>query len=500
MQRPSGPLIRAAGPRRPSSRQVARRRALVAVVMVAIVALVWFAWPGQGETGSSARRTDPPSGDPSHQGGNTKPPDEDVGVVGEGENPIEHVIFLIKENRSFDHYFGRYPGVEGATTGKTLDCSTLQDAGSIDLRDAPLVQPHDLGHAFYPGLLAINGGKMNGFNCIALGEDLAGYSQYDRDSLPAYWAYADRFVIADHFFTSMYGPTFPEHLYTVAAQSYGVVDNKSTTNVEGNYCDDDTEFTQRFPLEDLTARDVKRIMRLERNITATPGALLRIAEYWESTRTCFNIEVLPDQLEQHDISWKYYALPDKWMNALQAIRHVRFGPMWNRVQDPETILRDLKQDTLPAVSWLIPPEGNPNEHPGSGTNVCEGENWTVEYLNAIQRSDAWPNTAVVVVWDDFGGFYDHVPPPHYDVMGLGPRTPALIISPYTRAGDNPDGGAVDDNVYEFSSVLRFIEDLHGLEPMTDRDERADPLSGAFDFTSEPRLDPLILEPRDCPAS
>ena len=468
--------------------------------MVLIVALVWVAWPRDGGT-QQAGGTSPGGGDPGGEGPGAGGKDnDDLGVIVAGENPIEHVIFLIKENRSFDHYFGKYPGVEGATEGDTLDCSSLKDGPSIELSDAPLVQPHDLGHAFYPGLLAINGGKMNGFFCIALGEDLAGYSQYDRDSLPAYWAYADRFVIADHFFTSMYGPTFPEHLYTVAAQSYGVVDNKSTTNVEGNYCDDNTEFTQRFPLEDLTADDIKRIMRLEENITATPGQLLKIAQYWESTRTCFNLKVLPDQLQNNGISWKYYALPDTWMNALQAIRHVRFGPMWNKVQDPETILQDLKQDTLPAVSWLIPPEGEANEHPGSGTNVCEGENWTVEYLNAIQRSDAWPNTAVVVVWDDFGGFYDHVPPPHYDVMGLGPRTPALIISPYTRRGDNAEGGAVDNNVYEFSSVLKFIEELHGLDPMTERDERADPLTGAFDFTQEPRLDPVILEPRECPAA
>ena len=82
--------------------------------------------------------------------------------------------------------------------------------------------------------------------------------------------------------------------------------------------------------------------------------------------------------------------------------------------------------------------------------MCEGENWTVQYLNAIQRSDAWPNTAVVIVWDDFGGFYDHLAPPRYDILGLEPRTPALIISPWTRRGDNPDGGAIDDNVYEFS--------------------------------------------------
>jgi phospholipase C len=85
-------------------------------------------------------------------------------------------------------------------------------------------------------------------------------------------------------------------------------------------------------------------------------------------------------------------------------------------------------------------------------------------------------------------------------MGLGPRTPALIISPWGRQGDNPDGGYIDHTTYEFSSVLKFIEDLHELKPLTDRDERANPLRGAFDFTQEPRLDPLILEPRDCPSS
>jgi phospholipase C len=132
------------------------------------------------------------------------------------------------------------------------------------------------------------------------------------------------------------------------------------------------------------------------------------------------------------------------------------------------------------------------------TNVCEGENWTIEYVNAVMRSEFWSSTAIVIVWDDFGGFYDHVVPPHYDVMGLGPRTPALIISPWTKPGDNPDGGSIDSTVYEFSSVLRFIENLHGLKPMTDRDRQADPLTGAFDFDQEPRLEPLLLRQRDCP--
>ena len=465
-----------------------------ALVLVLVVGLVWFLWP-RGDASEQAGGTTPGGG--KHNGGGNGGND-DVGVIVPGQNPIEHVVFMVKENRSFDHYFGKYPGVDGATEGGTMNCSTLDGAETVPLTAAPQIIPHDLGHAFYPGLLSINGGEMNGFNCVSLGEDMTGYSQYDRDSLPAYYSYADRFVVADHFFTSMYGPTFPEHLYTVAAQSYGIVDNKTTTDTEGNYCDDPLEYTQRFPIEDLTDADIKRIMALEKNITADPGQLLKIAAYWEQTRTCINIPVLPDELEEAGISWKYYANADAWMNALQAdaARAVR-PTCGRRCSRPTRSCTDVKNGDLPEVSWLIPPEGAPNEHPGSGTTVCEGQNWTIEYLNTLMRSDAWESTAVVIVWDDFGGFYDHVVPPHYDIMGLGPRTPALIISPWTRQGDNPEGGAIDSTVYEFSSVLKFIEDLHGLDPMTERDAQADPLSGAFDFTQEPRTDPYLLDELDC---
>jgi len=484
-----GPIIRPV--RRARVRQ--RRQTFGALVVVLTAIIAWQFWPTAGkergqspEPGGNGNPSQSPSPDPSNS-----------------NSPIKHVIFLVKENRSFDHYFGTYPGAEGATEGGTIqdcDAKTFEDGPVVDLEPAPVITPHDLGHAFAPGLYAINGGKMNGYNCVSLGDDLLGYTQYSRKTLPVYWSYADRFVLADHFFTSMYGPTFPEHLYTVAAQSYGIVDNKTTTNVPGNYCDDETEITKRFPIEDLTDTDVRNIMALEDDITSeVPDQLIRIAAYWESTRTCINMKVLPDKLEKEGISWKYYANADSWMNALQAVRHVRFGPMWDKVQPPDTFLDDLEAGRLPAVSWLIPPEGSPNEHPGTGNNICLGQNWTLEYLNAVMQSEYWESTAIVVVWDDFGGFYDHVVPPHYDVMGLGPRTPALIISPWTKQGDNPDGGSIDSTVYEFSSVLRFIEDLHGLKPMTNRDERADPLTGAFDFTQEPRLDPLIIEPRDCPS-
>ncbi len=455
---------------------------------------VWQFWPSGGTQAAAPGPSTDATGPPP-----TTPPAS--GVITPGKNPIKHVIFLVKENHTFDNYFGRYPGADGVTRGKTLKCDQGYASGpTVPLTPAPYIYPHDLGHAFAPGLTAINGGKMDGFNCVTYGDDLTGYTQYSRKTLPAYWALADRFVLADHFFTSMYGPTFPEHLYTVAAQSYGIVDNKTTANTPGNYCDDPTEHTRRFPLEDLSKQDTKNIMDLEDHFLDDPANPFKIYAYWVDTPTCINIQVLPDQLEKAGISWKYYALPDQWMNALQAIKHVRFGSMWNNVQDPSTILTDLQQNDLPAVSWLIPPEGNPNEHPGGGVNICEGENWTVEYLNALFDSKAWRSTAVVIVWDDFGGFYDHVVPPHYDVMGLGPRTPALIISPYTVAGDNPDGGSIDPTVYEFSSVLRFIEDLHGLKPMTDRDAQASPLAGAFDFTQPPRLDVPKLRERDCPTT
>jgi phospholipase C len=491
------PIIRQSSLRRPTPAQIARRRAAFVVVAVALVVAVWQFWPSGGTEGAAGPTTPPSSG--AGRPSETASPNPSATIT--PGDPIKHVIFLVKENHTFDNYFGKYPGADGATTGKTLQCDNGFAPGpTVKLTPAPYQYPHDLGHAFAPGLTAIDGGKMDGFNCVTYGDDLTGYTQFSRKTLPAYWALADRFVLADHFFTSMYGPTFPEHLYTVAAQSYGIVDNKTTTDHPGNYCDDPTEHTRRFPIEDLTTKDTTKIMSLEDHFLADPGNLFRIAAYWVDTPTCVNIKVLPDELQKAGVSWKYYALPDQWMNALQAIKHVRFGPEWNNVQDPSQILTDIQNDDLPDVSWLIPPEGNPNEHPGGGVNICEGENWTVQYLNTLFHSNEWASTAVVIVWDDFGGFYDHVVPPHYDVMGLGPRTPALIISPYTVAGNNPDGGSIDSTVYEFSSVLRFIEQLHGLKPMTNRDAQASPLAGAFDFTQPPRLDVPKLKERTCPTS
>jgi phospholipase C len=157
-------------------------------------------------------------------------------------------------------------------------------------------------------------------------------------------------------------------------------------------------------------------------------------------------------------------------------------------------MSDIKNERLREVSWVLPGVGH-DEHPGSGPthSVCRGENWTVQHINAIMRSKYWDNTVVIITWDDFGGFYDHVRPPHYDVMGLGPRVPLLIISPWAKEG------YIDHTTYEFSSVLKFIESLHDLDPLTARDRRANDMMGAFDFAATPNPEDrkLFLKPRSC---
>ena len=396
-------------------------------------------------------------------------------------------MFIVKENRTFDSYFGTYPGADGATTGKTHDGRT------VPLKPAPDIVPVDLPHSFTQGLVMIDGGKMDGLDLEE--PDLAGYEQYSRADMPNYFRYADRFVLADRFFTSQFGSTYPEHLYVAAGQSNQILDNKSTIDHAGNYCDDPTEYSDRFR-SGLSVADDNRISSIEDHINQRGSSLLD--PYRVPIRLCFDMKVLADELQKHGVSWKYYVLKDRWMNVMQSIKHIRYGPLWNKVVDPDTFLTDVSHHRLPHVSWLIPPDSF-NEHPGAGVSVCSGENWTVQYMNALQKSPYWRSTLVVLIWDDFGGFYDHVPPPREDIMGLGPRTPALIMSPWTVRGQNADGGSIDDTQYEASSVLRFIEDRWNLPSLTPRDRRADPLTGALDFAQKPDMKKLILKERtDCP--
>jgi phospholipase C len=474
MSIPSIPRNEPRARRRAARRRMVMRRRRSLLLLVLILIGVFG-----GRAILSGEQEEPTRGlQPGAQAGGPPSPEASPGED-PVDIPIKHVVFIIKENRTFDNYFARYPGAEGTDTGKTSTGETVELSVATDV-----LEP-DLGHGFFDGVLAINGGRMNGYDLVTNGDNLSGYSSFTRKGLPNYWAYADNFVLSDHTFSSMYGPTFPAHLYTMAAQAGRVTGNKLETNSEGGYCGDPGETVYRFTK--LSREESRTVMRAEER--ADPDT---IGNYWERVRACFDFEVLPDQLNRKGISWRYYADDGSWMNALLGIKHIYNSKYWGRNVIPEErLLGDIENERLRKVSWVVPGPGF-NEHPG-GPSVCMGENWTVEHINAIMRSKYWKNTAIFLTYDDFGGFYDHVPPPHYDVMGLGPRVPMQIISPWAKEG------YVDKTVYEFSSVLKFMETVYGLECMTARDCQASNMLNAFDFEQEPRFKKrrLILEERDC---
>src|SRR5215472_5670502 len=379
-----------------------------------------------------------------------------------GMHKIKHIVFIVKENRTFDNYFGTFPGADGATSG------TISTGAVIPLGHAPDVTPHDIDHSYQAAVTAIDGGAMDKFDLIAGGNvkgDLLSYTQYTEADLPNYFAYARHFVLADAFFSSLKRPSFPNHLYTVGAQSGGAINNPA--NSQGRWgCDSPAN---------------SRVQTLDED------------DNFGHVYPCFDFDTLADRLEEKGLSWKYYAPGEGqsgyiW-SALDAIRHIRLTALWQQhVVPTEQFVQDAQTGNLPAVSWVVTQSAQ-SEHPPA--SVCAGENWTVEQLNAVMSGPAWKSTVVFLTWDDFGGFYDHVPPPVADNFGFGPRVPLLIISPWARRG------YIAHTPLEFSSVLKFIEERFDLSPLTDRDSEANDMLDSFDFDQR-SLPPLILAQRQCP--
>ena len=380
---------------------------------------------------------------------------------------IKHIVFIVKENRTFDNYFGTFQAangqfVNGATSG------TISTGDVVPLGQAPDALPRDISHSFQSAMTAIDGGAMDKFDLIPGANqngDLLSYTQYTEADIPNYFNYARTFALADEFFSSLEGPSFPNHLYTVGAQSGGAVNNpaKQPWGCDADdsntvqVMQDDGSFTRQFP--------------------------------------CFDFLTLADELEAKGLSWKYYA-PVRGQSgyiwsALNAINHIRFTDLWTQHVVPTAdFVTDAQNGALPAMSWVVM-NANVSEHPPA--SVCVGENWTVDHINAVMNGPDWDSTAIFLTWDDFGGFYDHEPPPQVDNFGFGPRVPLLIISPWVKAG------YVEHQVLEFSSVLKFVEKRFRLAPLTPRDELANDLASAFDFHQTP-LPPDVLTTRACGAT
>lgn len=387
-----------------------------------------------------------------------------------GIEKINHVVFIVKENHTFDNMFGKFKAKYGTT-----QC-ILSNGQVVKMVRAADRYPHDIDHGYAAATLAINGGKMDQFDLINLGGETSGdllgdyltCREFTQADVPNYFRYAHQFALGARMYSSLHGPSFPNHLYTIAADSFGVINNPfQTANTSSWGCD--------APAQALV--DV-----LESN-----GVIgLQFP--------CLSgVQTMANTLDNGQVSWKYYAPPSTdpgyiW-STFDAIDEVRNGPDWAKVVDTSNFISDVQNNQLPAVSWIITPDWQ-SEHPDSST--CEGENATVTEMDALMNNvTLWNSTAVFVVWDDFGGMYDHVAPPDVDVFGLGPRVPLLVISPYARKG------YVSTTQYEFASVLKFIEERFNLPPLSTRDAAANDITDSFNFNQKP-LAPLILQTRQCP--
>lgn len=381
-------------------------------------------------------------------------------------NVIQHIVFMIKENRSFDNYFGTFPGANGATSGPVSN-GTIRTLGHTPDR------VRDMGHAWNDDITAVNGGLMNKFDLVEHGNDNGDYmsmTQYYQSDIPNYWNYAQAFTLSDATFASTKAASYSNHLYTVMADGAETIANPSEPG--------HPEFGS-WGCDAIAGTTVELQSTTGKQTYAFP---------------CWTNKSEGDLLEAAGISWKEYAPAQNtsgydW-NTFDAINSIRNSSLWSeRVVPFANFATDAKNGNLPAVSWLIP-DTKDSDHPDS--SACTGENWTVQQINAIMQGPDWSTTAIFLTWDDFGGFYDNAVPANFDYYGFGVRVPMVIISPYSLAGH------VVHTEYEFSSVLKFIETRFGLSNLTLRDLDAADMTDAFNFNQTP-LPPLILSTRTCPS-
>ena len=337
---------------------------------------------------------------------------------------VRHVLILMQENHSFDNYFGTFPGVEGLPPGLVVE-----GVAPFHLPNAVTANPP---HSVSAARTAIDGGKMDRFVSVAGGPVPMGY--YDSRDIPNYWSYARRFALADRFFCSFAGPTLPNHFFVVSGQSPGVTGNTTRTPAGG-----------------------------------------------------FVFASLPDALDRAGVSWKSYVGQKDPMafgplNPLPGFASLRREP--SRFATTRGLFADLRNGTLPAVAWVFP-SGEESEHPLTDPRI--GMWYVTAVVNALMKSSAWNSTVLVVTWDEYGGFFDHVPPPTRDGVTLGPRVPALVISPYARRG------FVDHTTYDFASILRYVEEVFHVDAVGQADREASSISGMLSETADDAV--LLMDGR-----
>ena len=431
----------------------------------------------------------------------------------EGIFKFDHLVFIVQENRSFDHYFGIYPGADGIPTnpdGSFSVCVPDPFQGGKCVPPYVSTSWEHIGgpHGHEASVMDVNGGKMDGYIRALLDKPRDCWITRNEDRCPGWFGpdgqptvmaartreahtkkrtNAAQLVLQDHNFAPVDSWTLPSHLFLVSGWSASCEDPWDPMS-----CENDLEVTPRWNYGEPPVYAWTDLTWLMDEQGVSWG-------YYIGRDTCWDKlpQDCPDTTEAgYETAYNRNVLPG-------------FSSFWDDTRDGVHDNMLLHQDfldsagagTLPNVSWVAP-LANVSEHPGSKGSVKDGMAYVTKLINAVMEGPEWESTAIFLTWDDWGGFYDHVEPPRVDDMGLGLRVPALVISPYSKKG------YIDHNTYSFDSYLKLIEDrfLGGarLDPktMSRPDSRPfvreeykiyDDITEAFDFEQEPRP-PLILEP------
>jgi len=388
---------------------------------------------------------------------------------------IKHVVVIVQENRTPDNLFHGLPNADIANTGINSHGET------VTLTPISLVTNYDLSHAHSAFVAMYDGGKMDGADDVPIycHKNATGcppphprFKYVNPSEVQPYFQLAEQYTFADRMFQTNQGPSFPAHQFILAGTSAPTAtsDLFAAENPEGA----GNTFGGT-------------------GCTAPPGqyVLLIDPEGAESSKQfpCFEHPVLTDRLDAADISWKYYTpTAGSIWTAPNAIDHMRSGADWaNVVLNQKQVLSDAMAGNLPEVCWVVP-TAQASDHPSLNTGL--GPSWVASIVNTIGASKYWSDTAIFITWDDWGGWYDHVAPPIYDSYEYGFRVPLIVVSPYAKAG------YVSHVPHHFGSILRFIEDNFGLDPLGYADSRADDLDDCFDFSQAPIAFKVIQAPHD----
>lgn len=402
-------------------------------------------------------------------------------VLANGQTPIKHLIVLVDENHSFDNFFGTYPNAKGflplrGTPAVDGIPSSAFVTGKNGKRFYPyLIQSKSVGplpHGYFEMVGDYNQGRMNGFvienqkyithhpklykaiskqhgasKNMYMGEPMG---HYDYHLIGPYWDYAQHFTMADHWFQPVFGPTSTNMMYLIAGRA----------GINGH----NVYYTGK-PYEQFTFRNIG------------------------------------DEMTNHQVSWTWYQAG--WNhnrqnitdNPLMFFRNYKLGKYNKHIKDIRQFNYDLTHNRLPSVTFLKP-AGNVDEHPGPGSNISKGVKYTVQLVNQIMASKYWDSTAIILTFDESGGWWDHVSPPqsrHLDgLKGDGPRIPMILISPYVRMN------YVSHQIYNSDSILRFIEYNWHLPALTSIDAEANNLLPLFDFQRHNELPFYVNQNKEAP--